>query len=47
MDLLMENKEIMDIKGKFLQTERRNNSLRWGSWNERELIFHQERIGVF
>lgn len=47
MALLMENREIMDLKDKFLQTEQRNNSLCWGSWNERELICRRERIGIF
>lgn len=47
MALLMENREIMDLKDTFLQTAPRNNSLREDSWNERELICRGERIGIF
>ena len=44
MALLMENREIMELKDKFLQTEQRNNSL---CCNERELICRGEGIGIF
>lgn len=47
MALLMENREIMDLKDTFLQTAPRNNSLREDSWNERELICRGEGIGIF
>lgn len=45
--LLMENREIMDLKDKFLQSEQRNNSVRQGSRNEREFICCGRRIGIF